>query len=178
MDSRRSISRRLPQPDAAQSTIRYQPLAIDLRDLPCLVVGGGKVGTHKATLLVHARARVTVVAPLILPALRVLLDTGHLCWLPERFAPRMLEGQRLIVAASDNKALNLRIARAAEYRGILCCNVSDAGRSRAIFPAVYSAGGVTVAVHSDGRNCRRSQEIRNEIAVWLARAIDRGSASR
>jgi len=149
-------------------------LAVDLHGLPCLVVGGGRVGARKALSLARAKARVTVVAPAISPALRGLHESGRLRWLQDRFAQRMLKGQRLVVAASDDEALNLRIARAAERQGILCCNVSAAGTSRVIFPAVCSAGGITVAVHSDGRRCRRSQEIRDKMAAWLAAATDRG----
>ena len=114
----------------------------------------------------------TVVAPTILPGLREVAQSDRVGWIRDQFAEPMLEGQRLVVAASDDRELNLRIARAAERRGVLCCNVSAGGGSRVIFPAVCSAGGVTVAVHSDGHDCRRSQRIRDEVAAWLADAAD------
>ena len=37
--------------DASGPVPRYQPLAIDLHEVPCLVIGGGKVGSYKAMLL-------------------------------------------------------------------------------------------------------------------------------
>ena len=41
----------------------YYPIAIDLNDKVCLIVGGGEVALRKATSLREAGARVTVIAP-------------------------------------------------------------------------------------------------------------------
>ena len=39
------------------------PVLIEMKDMPCLVAGGGKLALHKAELLCAQGARVTVVAP-------------------------------------------------------------------------------------------------------------------
>ncbi|MFX5374029.1 NAD(P)-dependent oxidoreductase, partial [Acinetobacter baumannii] len=46
------------------------PLGFRLDGEPCLVVGGGEIASRKVALLLRAGARVTVVAPEVLPALR------------------------------------------------------------------------------------------------------------
>ncbi len=151
---------------------RFQTLAVDLRGLPCLVVGGGKLGTYKAALLSRAGARITIVAPEISQTLCESLESGQVRWIQDRFDEQTLEGQRLIVAATDDEALNLHIAHAAERRGILCCNVSSAETSRVVFPAVHAWRGMTVAIHSDGHDCRRSRRLRDRIAAWLVKTND------
>jgi precorrin-2 dehydrogenase / sirohydrochlorin ferrochelatase len=146
----------------------YMPLAIDMAGLRCLVLGGGRVGTRKATTLVDAGAAVTLVAPAISAALQKFVDAGRIEWQKGVYDAEMLGRFRLVVAATDDGELNLRICAEADALGILSCNVSAGNRSRVIFPAVYAEGQVTVAVHSQGRDCRLSQKVRNEIAAWRA----------
>jgi siroheme synthase (precorrin-2 oxidase/ferrochelatase) len=43
--------------------MRYLPIGLDLRGRICIVVGGGQIGTRKATNLLRAGADVTVVSP-------------------------------------------------------------------------------------------------------------------
>lgn len=45
------------------------PLFLEMKDRPCLVVGGGKVALRKVRALLDCGAAVTVIAPEILPEL-------------------------------------------------------------------------------------------------------------
>ncbi len=130
------------------------------------MVGGGRIGSRKASTLVAGGADVTVVAPTISDALPELVAAGRVRWQPSEYDAAVLADFVLVVAATPKRALNLRIAADAESRGILCCNVS-ASRSQVIFPALYTDHEVTVAVHSDGRKCGLSKRVRDEIAAWL-----------
>ena len=144
----------------------YMPLAIDMAGQRCLVLGGGRVGTRKVATLLEAGAEVTLVAPKISDALRKLVDVGRVDWQKGPYDAEMLGQFMLVVAATDDRALNLRICRDADACGILSCNVSAGNRSRVIFPAVHADRQVTVAVHSQGRDCRLSQKVRDGIAAW------------
>jgi siroheme synthase-like protein len=148
---------------------RYLTLGIDMSGMRCLVVGGGKVGTRKALPLAAAGADVTVLAPMILEGLQSAVADGRIQWRQAEYDSNALDGFRLVVAATADPALNLRIASDADERDILSCNVSNASRTRVIFPAVYTDDEITVAVHSHGRRCRRSAEVRDEIAAWWER---------
>jgi siroheme synthase-like protein len=145
----------------------YFPLGIHMAGLECLVFGGGRVGTRKALALAAAGARVQVVSPQISDALRDAVAAGRIGWAPARYDPAWLRPVALAVAATSSAALNDRIARHAEARGILCCQVSSGARSRVIFPAVLVHGDAMVAVHTHGRDCRRSQRLRDGIRDWL-----------
>jgi len=145
----------------------YTTLGIDMAGLRCLVVGGGRIGARKAATLAAGGAEVTVLAPTISENLPELVAAGRVRWQQAEYDAALLSGFVLVVAATADEALNLRIAADAEGRGILSCNVSAAARSRVIFPALCREEGITVAVHSHGRSCRRSKEMRDEIAAFL-----------
>jgi uroporphyrin-III C-methyltransferase / precorrin-2 dehydrogenase / sirohydrochlorin ferrochelatase len=157
-----------PQPVSDDANApRYLTLCINMAGMRCLLVGGGSVGARKATTLADAGAELTVVAPEISAPVKQLVAAGRIQWRQAEYDAAMLEGVVLVVAATDDEALNLRIGADAQQRGILSCTASAARSSRVIFPAVYTGEEVTVAVHSHGRACLRSQQVRNEIAAWL-----------
>jgi uroporphyrin-III C-methyltransferase / precorrin-2 dehydrogenase / sirohydrochlorin ferrochelatase len=151
-----------------QAAATFLPLAIRAADLPCLIVGGGRIGTRKATTLCRAGAKVTVLSPEISPRLREYVNRGQIEWRQSQYALSQINGFRLVVAATADHPLNHQIGLDAEREGILSCVVSSADSSRVIFPAVCNEGDISVAVHSHGRDCRQSQAVRNRIAVWLS----------
>src|SRR5437879_11674557 len=55
----------------------YFPAFLDLRDRPCLVVGGGEIGERKARELLACQARLTVVSPCLTPGLRTLAERSE-----------------------------------------------------------------------------------------------------
>jgi len=147
----------------------YLPLGLNVAGLPCLVVGGGRIGTRKARTLADGGARVTVLSPGVGDQLQQLIDDGAVEWIHGKYDTPTLAEYRLVVAATSDPALNLRIGRDAEAAGILSCVVSPGRESQVIFPAVHRADGMTVAVHSDGRDCARSRRLRDEIGHLLDR---------
>lgn len=147
--------------------MRFLPVGLDLHDRPCLVVGGGAVGTRKARTLTRVGARVTVVAPEISDELAGDARAGRLRWLREPFRPEHLEGARLAVLATDDPALNARAASEATARGILTCDASSAEGSELIFGALLEHDGVTLGAFTDGRDPARARRVRDAVALWL-----------
>ena len=126
----------MPSDREERRSPRYTTLGINMAGLRCLVVGGGRIGSRKAATLAAGGAEVTVVAPAISGTLPELVAAGRVRWQPSEYDAAMLPGFVLVVAATAERALNLRIAADAEEPGILCCNVSSASRSEVIFPAL------------------------------------------
>lgn len=148
---------------------RVFPVGLLLEGQPCLIVGGGKVATHKAERLLDGGARVTVLAPTLSERLSVLAGQGQIQWLERCFDVRDLDGAFLVYAATDDPATNRTILRLCRERRILCCAV-DAGWRRGDFltPAVVRRGDLTVSVSTSGRACRRSRLVKDS----LSRHID------
>ena len=50
----------------------YYPIFVELRDRPCVVIGGGREAQRKVNGLLAANAKVTVIAPTLTRELRYL----------------------------------------------------------------------------------------------------------
>ena len=144
--------------------MKYLPVGLDLRGRICIVVGGGPVGARKISNLLKAGARVTLVSPAATDGIVQQVDNGEFRWTRRLYRPDDLDEAALVVAATDDLALNSRIAADAQARGILVCDASSASRSQVIFGALHESGGVMVAVFTDGRNPSRARRVRDAIA--------------
>ena len=87
----------------------YLPLFADLSGRPVLVVGGGDIAARKIELLRRARARVLIASRELCPELQALLDKQALEWLATEFDPAQLDGVFLVIAATDDNHLALRM---------------------------------------------------------------------
>ena len=149
-------------------SLRFLPVGLDVRRKNCLVVGGGGVGTRKALTLSRAGAIVTVISPAVAAELTEQIEAGRIRWLRDSFREDHLRDMFLVVAATDDEALNATVVRLAAQRGALVCDASSAERSGVIFGALLQHDDVTVAVFTDGRDPAQARRTRDQIANLVA----------
>jgi uroporphyrin-III C-methyltransferase/precorrin-2 dehydrogenase/sirohydrochlorin ferrochelatase len=128
----------------------YLPIFLNIRDQPCLVVGGGAVAARKASLLLRAGARVTVLAPELSAAFGADLAAGRIEHRKASFDDKALEGISLAIAATDDDALNRAVAAAAKVRRIPVNVVDRPALCSFILPSIIDRDPVIVAVSSSG----------------------------
>lgn len=150
-------------------TLRFLPVGLDVREKNCLVVGGGSVGTRKATTLAHVGAIVTVVSPAVTDELAEQIDAGRVRWVQDTFREEHMGGVFLAVAATDDDALNAAVVQAAVQNGALACDASSAERSQVIFGALLEGDDVTIAVFTGGRDPAQARRTRDHIARLMGR---------
>ena len=138
------------------------PLLLDLSARRVVVVGGGTVATRRVTGLLEAGADVLVVAP------DIAADLAALDIACERrpFTDDDLDGAWLLVACTDDPAVNAAVAAAAEERRIFCVRSDAAPGGSARTPAALHRDGLTVAV-SGGDDPLRAVALRDAISVAL-----------
>jgi uroporphyrin-III C-methyltransferase/precorrin-2 dehydrogenase/sirohydrochlorin ferrochelatase len=125
------------------------------------------MGTQRVRQLAEAGARVTVVAPEILPEAASLAAEIR----RRPFAPADLDGVWLAVAAAPPE-VNRAVAEAAEARRILVNAVDDPARATAYFPGVVRRGGATVAISTDGRAPALAGLLREGLAALLPEDLE------
>lgn len=139
------------------------PIGLNLTGRPCLVVGGGEVARRKVEGLVAAGAAVRVVSPELSPALTELVRAGRVQWEARPFRTGDLDGSFLVVAATDDQAVNETVFREAESQGKLVNVVDDPPRCNFILPAVVRRGSLCLAVFTCGKSPMLSRNIREEL---------------
>lgn len=147
--------------------MHYLPLHLDLRGRPCLVVGGGTLALRKIELLLCAGAEVTAVAKEPKAELRTLAAEGALRLHERAYASADLQGRWLVVAATDDEAVNAQVFADCEAAGIFANTVDSPQLCSAIFPAVIDRGSVQASISTGGRSPTLARTLRASLEARL-----------
>ena len=148
------------------------PLFVDLRGHEVLVVGGGEVATRKIQALLRAGAKVLVHARELAPALRALTEEGRLQRLDgDAVDPRWIERAWLVVAATDDHALNSALAEQAGVAKRWINVVDDVELSSYQVPAVVDRQPITIAISSAGAAPMLARHLRERLEADLDPSI-------
>ena len=128
----------------------FLPIFFDVREQPCLVVGGGEVAARKSALLLRAGARVTVLAPALSAAFDADLAAARIAHRAASFRDEDLEGYAVVIAATNDDAVNRAVAAAAKARRIPVNVVDQPALCSFILPSIIERAPVIVAVSSGG----------------------------
>ena len=143
--------------------MRYYPVFLDIQNRPCLVVGGGAVGLRKVKTLLACGAVVTVVSPEADHRLLALSRKGALSLRKRPYKNGDLKGMFLVIGATNNRELNLRIKQEAEEAGLLC-NIADLPEAcHFILPSIVQRGALTVAISTSGKSPAFAKKLRRDL---------------
>ncbi|MCL6440531.1 MAG: bifunctional precorrin-2 dehydrogenase/sirohydrochlorin ferrochelatase [Thermoleophilum sp.] len=131
----------------------------------CLVVGGGEVGLEKVEGLLACDAAVTLIAPEAIEPLRELAAEGSIQWLAREWQPSDLDGAFLVIAATDDSDVNIRIFEEAERRAMLVNVVDVPPLCNFILPAIVRQGPLAIAISTQGASPALAKRIRDEVAA-------------
>ena len=145
----------------------HLPIFCQLRDRPCLLVGGGDVAERKARLLMESGARLTVNALQFAPQFEAWAKEGMLTLAHGPFNETLLDPCWLAIAATDDDAVNQQVSDAAEARRIFC-NVVDAPKQASfIMPSIIDRSPLMVAVSSGGTSPVLARLLREKLESVL-----------
>ena len=151
----------------------YYPVLLDLRGRPCIVIGGGTIATGKVEGLLEAGARVTVIAPLLTPALAALAEAGQVRHLARAYQPGDLAGAFLGVGATDDRSANAAVWEEASARSLLFNAVDDVPHCNFIAPSIIRQGDLTVAISTGGKAPALAVRLKERLAPELGREYAR-----
>ncbi len=131
----------------------------------CLVVGGGEVGLEKVEGLLACAGEVTVVSPTAVPEIERLAAEGSVRWERRKYAGRGdLEGTFMVIAATDDTEVNIRVFDEAEERAMLVNVVDVPPLCNFILPAIVRTGPLAIAISTAGASPALAKRMKAEIA--------------
>jgi precorrin-2 dehydrogenase / sirohydrochlorin ferrochelatase len=140
------------------------PVNLIVDGRPCLVVGGGGVARRKVEGLLACGALVTVVAPRLGDELEALAASSTISVERRPYRPGEAGRYRLVVAATDDPAVNRSIFDDGEAAGVWV-NAADEPRSCSFtLPSVVRRGPIMVTVATGGHS--------PALSTWLRRHVE------
>jgi siroheme synthase-like protein len=130
----------------------------------CVVVGGGDVGLEKVEGLLACDGEVTLVSPEAIEPLRELAEEGSIGWKRREYRPEDLEGTFIVIAATGDTDVNIRVFEDAERLAMLVNVVDVPPLCNFILPAIIRSGPLAVAISTAGASPALAKRIRDEIA--------------
>ena len=98
----------------------YFPMFVNLKNQPCLVVGGGMVAYRKVKVLLDFEARVVVVGENICDKIYEIVKKSNQLELQKKcFEDADCDNMFMVIAATDDKELNHYIAGICNSKGIM-----------------------------------------------------------
>lgn len=143
------------------------PIFLKLDGRSGLLVGAGSVALDKIGSLLKTGIRLRVVAPRAHVEIQRLAKEGKLEWFERSFEASDLDGNFIVIAATDVADVNAAVYREAVARGIPCNSVDDIPNCDFFFGSVVSRGDLQIAVSTAGESPAFAQRLRREIDEQL-----------
>ena len=144
------------------------PISLKLQQQPCLIVGGGHIAYRKAVLLVKAGAVIDIISPEIdANLLEVIQQCGGQYIQAPYSASLSLRYYRLVIAATDDQAVNQAVFEACEADNILVNSVDDPPHCRFMVPAIIDRSPLVVSIATNGASPVLSRQIRTQLEASI-----------
>ena len=144
------------------------PISLKLQQQLCLIVGGGRIAYRKAVLLAKAGAVLHVIAPEIEADLLALVEQTQGQYFAEAFkTPLNLRDYRLVIAATNDRAVNQQVFEVCEAEKVLVNSVDDPPHCRFMVPAIIDRSPLILSVASNGTSPVLSRQIRTQLETLI-----------
>ncbi len=153
--------------------MKFFPIFLNIKDQPCLVVGGGDVAARKVTLLCQAGGQVTVVAPRLCDRLSGQCQRGEVKYQQRNFEPDDIVGKLIVIAATDDGEINGRVSALAKQRNIPVNVVDQPALCSFTMPSIVDRSPVVIAVSTGGASPVLARLLRARLETLIPTAYGR-----
>ncbi|MDB3869333.1 siroheme synthase CysG [Candidatus Thioglobus sp.] len=150
--------------------MNYLPIFIDIKQKPCLVVGGGDIAYRKMSLLLKANAQVTCVDQSACANVQALADQDKITLIKRNFEASDISSQALIISATNNTQVNAQVSQLAHSANIPVNVVDSPDLCSYIMPSIVDRSPIIIAISSAGKTPVLARLIRAKLESTIPHA--------
>ncbi|MEI6895084.1 MAG: NAD(P)-dependent oxidoreductase [Colwellia sp.] len=153
--------------------MKYFPVFLDGSKMNAMVVGGGDVAARKIELLLKTTTKITIVAPRVTEGIVHLIKENQLRWLQHNYKTGLLDNMTIVIAATDDSAVNEQVYHEAVQFNILANVVDQPALCTYITPAIIDRAPMIIALSSSGSAPILIRMLREQIEKILPQGYGR-----
>ena len=143
------------------------PIFFNIKNRHCVVIGGGDVAMRKVSMLLKASAAVTIYSPKICHELQDLVDAQKIKFVQTNFEENQLVGACMVIAATNDEAVNMAVSVAAKAQNIPVNVVDAPDLCTFTMGSIIDRSPVVIAISSEGNAPVLARYIRAKIETML-----------
>ena len=143
------------------------PIFMNITNRLCVVIGGGEVAARKVTTLLKAHAAITLYSPELCHELQDLANTGKINYINANFEASQLAGACMVIAATDDEAVNTAVSIAAKVQNIPVNVVDAPNLCTFTMASTVERSPIVIATSSEGNAPVLARYIRTKIETML-----------
>jgi uroporphyrin-III C-methyltransferase/precorrin-2 dehydrogenase/sirohydrochlorin ferrochelatase len=153
--------------------MNYFPIFLDAKNINAIVIGGGDVAARKIELLLKSTHNITIMSADVNESVMRLIKTEKLNWLTHEYKAGCLQHKNLVIAATNNTAINKTIAEEANSLNIFVNVVDQPELCSYITPAIIDRSPMIIAISSSGYAPVLVRMLREQIEKMLPQGYGR-----
>lgn len=142
----------------------YFPVFMPLKNKKVRIFGAGNVALRRIGTLIKFAAHIDVVAPAIKEEIRLMPGINII---ERAYRKGDCEGFDLVVAATDDKGVNCRIAEECREHGILVSVADDRKLCTFLFPAIIKKNNIVIGVTSGGEDHGKVRALAENLRIKI-----------
>ena len=138
------------------------PVFLKVAVLDVLIVGGGNVGLEKLTFLLKSSpsANVTMVSKAFIPEVISLAKGYKVSLVEEAYKTSFLEGRQMVIATTDDLAVNLQVYHDCKKENILVNLADNPTYCDFYMGGIVTKGNIKIAISTNGKSPTAAKRIR------------------
>ncbi|MGC8595725.1 MAG: precorrin-2 dehydrogenase/sirohydrochlorin ferrochelatase family protein [Candidatus Kryptoniota bacterium] len=146
---------------------KYFPVLINMREFPCLVIGGGKVALRKVSDLLRYQAKITIVSPQLSRQLLKIAARNKITVIKKIYSSKYLKNYKMVFCTTNNPETNKLVQMDCRRKGILLNTADQPSMCDFILPANLIRGDLIISTSSQGKAPFYSKYVRDKLKTFV-----------